>query len=356
MSFGAIISTFIVLMAICIIIAFHEYGHYLAAIKCDVKVEEFSIGFGKTLFSRTDKRGTVWKICAVPMGGYVKMSQEAAAKDKLSPYSFDSKSPWCKILISIAGPFFNYILTFTFATLMIMLVKSPNIKFAADIVKVSSSEIQGINVGDQILRINGSKVGHSKANFQAALSKQLIHEVTVKNSSSGEVVKVSIGNIAETELLVDYIPLFDHHKLSLWQSMTLSFEYLADVTVQSYHSIKKIILGKASLRQLAGVIKIVKTSSDQVDFQGSFGENIANAFLTLLSLVTSLSVAIGFINLVPIPGITDGGQILFHLYEAIAGKSLPEKFKHYTTVVGFLAFIALFAAITFNDILYVFAH
>ena len=145
----------------------HELGHYIAAIQNGVKVEVFSVGFGKELFGYTDKSGTRWKFSLVPLGGYVKMYGDAdAASSKKNKkvkeddkFSFHNKSIAQRSTILFAGPAANFI--FSFFVLVFI-----NCYFGFNITKPIVSEVElnspaydaGLKEGDIILEVNNEKV------------------------------------------------------------------------------------------------------------------------------------------------------------------------------------------------------
>ncbi len=148
------------LLTTCILVAFHEYGHYIIARLCGVKVLNFSIGFGPKLYKKTSKSGTEFSVSAIPLGGYVKMLDEREAPvvtDELS-YAFNRKSPWKKLAIVLAGPVFNFILAFIafYCTFIYgVQIERPVIQY----IEPNSMAAQaGLKVNQEILSIDNQNI------------------------------------------------------------------------------------------------------------------------------------------------------------------------------------------------------
>lgn len=156
---------FIVLLGILVFV--HEFGHFIVARFLGVGVSAFSLGFGKELWSRTDKHGTTWKICAVPLGGYCQFLGDAdassstesdlsALSEEEKAHSFPLQKTWKKLAIVIAGPLFNYLFAILlFIGIFYFCGKIVYPAVVADVVPGGAAEAAGIMSGDRILSING---------------------------------------------------------------------------------------------------------------------------------------------------------------------------------------------------------
>lgn len=169
------------LLAIIILVTVHEYGHFIVARLCGVKVLKFSIGFGPTIFSRTDKYGTEFKVAPIPLGGYVKMldKREGEVPSELEDYEFTRKHPLKKIAIVVAGPLFNIILAFVLFYFMYIYgidIEKPVIQYVEP---GSVAESAGIKPGQEIYSVDGNRV-ISLADFQVALASRLGTEGDLK--------------------------------------------------------------------------------------------------------------------------------------------------------------------------------
>ena len=147
-------------VAISILVAFHEYGHFWAARRCGVKIERFSIGFGKVLWRRMGKSGTEFAISAIPLGGYVKMLDERQADvpDALKPYAFNNKSVWQRMFIVSAGPIANLLLAVVLYALVLM-IGIPTLKpVIAELTPHSIAQRANLPLNTQITAIDGEPV------------------------------------------------------------------------------------------------------------------------------------------------------------------------------------------------------
>ena len=183
---------FIVLLGILVFV--HEFGHFIVARMLKVKVVAFSIGFGKELWSRVDKKGTEWKISAIPLGGYCQFLGDGDASssttddslEKLSEedkkQAFATQSNWKKILIVVAGPLFNYLLAILlFVILFSCYGKAVIPPFVGEVMPDSAAEKAGIMAGDKIIAFNGNPTPDFWALIKETdLATQNAVEVTVE--------------------------------------------------------------------------------------------------------------------------------------------------------------------------------
>ena len=191
--------SFVVVLSVIVFI--HEFGHYIIAKWCGVKIDAFSIGFGKEIFGRTDKSGTRWKVSILPLGGYVKMygdASEASAADeeameKMTPeekaLTFHYKPLWKKAAIVAAGPVFNFILTISVLTYFIMTTGLVSIEpVAGKIMENSAAAEAGVKPDDRILAVDDKKVKRFN-DIPYYISTNLGHPVTLTILRGEETLK-----------------------------------------------------------------------------------------------------------------------------------------------------------------------
>ena len=156
------------IVALSILVVIHEFGHYWVARRCGVKVHKFSVGFGKALWSKTDKHGTEFVFAALPLGGYVKMldSREQDVSDDEKPFSFDQQSLTKRIAIVSAGPVANLLFAI-FAYWLILVVGVPGTKPIIDeVTKGSPAALAKLEAGDELIAINGKSTPTWNSVFQ----------------------------------------------------------------------------------------------------------------------------------------------------------------------------------------------
>ena len=163
------------IVTISIVVVFHELGHYLAARLCGVHVERFSLGFGKVLLRRRDRRGTEWVVSALPLGGYVKPLAEPEAGSMVSHSrgAMSEKSPWQRMLIFAAGPAFSLLLGILIYSVMYMAGSNVPQAILGAPAAGSPAQIAGIKKGDRVVGLDGRQV-HSWAQFQQQLLEPMV--------------------------------------------------------------------------------------------------------------------------------------------------------------------------------------
>ena len=371
------------------LVYFHELGHYSVARFFNVAVERFSIGFGKPILQWSAKNGTKWSIGSIPLGGYVKFLGDAGAasnpdadalnklKDKFQLNDdvdledvFHFKPLWQRTLIVLAGPVFNFILAvFIFAGLGLAFGSYTVESLVGSVLKDSAAERAGILPGDRILTMDGRDVSQfddlrkyvvlkSNNSIETVIDRngkkiELVitpQKVTEKdfiggNSTSG---KIGIGSSPDAEIVeIKFNPL---------SAMGFGVGEVRDTITMTGTYIGRIFKGKEDGKQLGSVVKIAtmtgKTAIDAANADVSFSERLRLLVIRLMSLAASLSIALGFANLMPIPAL-DGGHLLYYSYEAFAGRPLSQKKQEFGFRLGFALLLTLFVILTVNDIGYV---
>jgi regulator of sigma E protease len=340
----------------------HEFGHYYLARLNGVKVEAFAIGFGKELYGRTDKHGTRWKLCAIPLGGYVKMfgdSDPSSSPDfdklnamtkKQKKESFYFKTLPQKAAIVFAGPFANYVLAIV---VMIFMFSYYGKQFTeATITHVepnSPAAIAGLEAGDHIVAFDGDEVNSFEDIKQMiAINLGTPIQLTVERKSQqieltvtpkfkefdtifGEKVRMPIIGIASEKI--------GFHKMGIGESVVASFKESYVLSVQMLKAVGQIITMKRSSDELAGPIRIAKYS----------GHTASQGVQSFLWFIVLISVNLGLVNLFPIP-VLDGGHLLYYLIEAVRGKPMAERFQMVGQYIGMALLLLLTIYVTFNDV------
>lgn len=340
------------LLIISFLIFFHELGHFLAARFFGVKVDVFSIGFGKKILIK--KWGeTEYCISAIPLGGYVQMKGQDDADPTKTSYDEDGyggKPPWQRIIILFAGPFANFLLAFIlcFAIGYLGVVKkAPQI---GTIAQNSAGFKAGLESNDTILSINNEPVqkwddiaplvikssGALSLKIKRdnrVLTKSLTPKIGTTKSMFGEDIKQKLIGITWSGKKVTLY----YHGLN---AVKFAFNETYFYTKIIFLGLEKLIQGVVSPKEMGGIISIMKYTSDAVN-QG---------IVVLFILTALISVNLGVINLFPIPAL-DGGHIMFNLYEMIAKKPPSEKVYTRLMYVGWAFLLTLMAFTIINDIL-----
>jgi len=332
-----------------IIVFIHEFGHFLFAKKFGIYVYEFSLGMGPRLFKFNRKNDeTDYSIRLFPIGGYVQMAGEEVELDENIPSDkrMQSKTWIQRFLTIIAGIMFNFILAIV-VFFIVGLVNGasqnkPYISFVED--GINSNVI---NVGDQILAINGKKVVFSDVlilDVQINSGKPLSLTVMGVDGEKRDITLNPIEVNNDGEISYKYgIGLGDEVKTGFFASVKYAFVKFASLVTQMMLVIVNLFTGKLGLSSLSGPVGIFNV----------VGESARAGFINLVYLVGFISLNVGFMNLLPIPAL-DGGRILFLVIEKIKGGKVDVKVENTIHIVGFALLMILMLIITFNDIIKLF--
>lgn len=352
--------SFIVVLSIIVFI--HEFGHYIVAKMCGVKIDAFSIGFGPELFGYTDRTGTRWKISLLPLGGYVKMfgdaSEASQADEEMIEHlpeeqkrlTFHHKSLPKKAAIVAAGPIANFLLTIAVFTYFIMTTGLPSVEpVVGSIMPDSPAQAAGLKPGDRVLKVNEKKMRHFN-DIPMTISTNLGTKVTLLIERGDKEFTLSItpqmrededglGNkmtrpligIKSAEITYKEVGLFT----ALGESVSRTY-LICETTLQV---MGQMITGKRSANELQGPVGIAHLS----------GQATQKDFLTVLWLIAMLSANLGLVNLLPIP-MLDGGHLAFYTAEALRGRPLAEKVQLWGYRVGTALLLTLMAFTLFNDL------
>ncbi|SMF43579.1 regulator of sigma E protease [Alteromonadaceae bacterium Bs31] len=446
---------FYFLIAITILVAVHEFGHYYAARRCGVRVLRFSIGFGTRLLKWTDRHGTEFAISSVPLGGYVKMLDEregeVAPEDR--PYAFTSKPVWQRIVIAFAGPLANFILAILLYWLLAVLQGSVSVAPVIGSVEPDSIAAEaGLEAGQEIKAVDGSPINSRRALEIYLLNRlgesgeisftvkypdsDLVYESKAKldkwlrgaegpdvisglglsfysppllsrisqvmpdmpAAAAGlqvgdEIVEVDGQNSLSVEKLTEYISaragqeleiiiereteeglfrdtklitpkeveadngtrgvigiawsreqfpqeMVRYHRYGFVSGMNQAVSSTFEVIDTTFLSIKKLVVGEISTKNLSGPIGIAKVA----------GDSAKAGIWYFINFLAYISVLLGVFNLLPVP-VLDGGHILFGLIEWVKGSPVSEKIQMLGYQAGLAMLLGLMVIAFYNDIL-----
>ena len=341
------------ILVLLILVFIHEFGHYFVAKKCGVKIEEFSIGMGKKLFGFKDKSGTEWKICCLPIGGYVKMFGDDNASSfggysenpskELLQYSLIYKHPLKKIAVAFAGPFVNLVFAFLLFTFIFTIKGLPTFLPIVGDVKVNSvADKIGIKKGDKIISINGKRIKTFYDIGRNLNTKDLNIEVS---RTGGKKMEFSIKNFGKNQQLgISGNAVFEnvlYEKIGFLSAVKYGWSSMFSLSVETFKVVFNMVFHQSGIHKVGGPIAIAKESSKA----GKRG------FWSFCYFLAILSVSLGAINLLPIP-MLDGGHILINSIELITRRKFGNFAYKIFVVVG-LVFISSLMLIGFvNDIFF----
>lgn len=349
------------LVILTIVVYFHELGHYSVARLCGVRVETFSIGFGKEIIGYTAKSGTRWKIGIIPLGGYVKFfgdigpasKKDFAADQNMSvedqEVSFHYKSLKQKFAIVVAGPMANFLLAVVILSTIFVAFGRPHTPPIVDSVMAESAAAEaGLLVGDRIIQIDQRRIERFEEIRDIVLFKPgeslkllVIREGETLQIHATPSVSEEIDKLGNTHRVGRLGLMFsgrEYKKLGIGSAIMASFTETYFQIQQIMGGLGQIISGTRSAKELGGPLLIAQMS----------GEVAANGPLSFFDFIVRLSVMLGLINLFPIP-LLDGGHLLFYGIEAVRGRPLGERSQEYGYFVGLAFIVSLMVLTTIND-------
>lgn len=350
------------LLIISVIVFIHEYGHYLVARLCGVRVEQFSIGFGKEMWGWNDKHGTRWKLSILPIGGYVKMfgdAGEASTPDKTAleqmteaekAVSFQHKSLPRKAAIVSAGPIANFLLAIVILTGFFMVLGRPlTLPVVGEVLPESAAAQAGLQPGDRFVEFAGRSM-ENFADIQRVSRLNPGQPLELVIEREGKTLTLTItptlhettdmfGNPVRVGLLGVSSGTVEYTQLNFGQALVAAVVETWQMCADTLHALGQMISGQRSVEELGGPIKIAKYS----------GQSAEQGISTVLWFMALLSINLGLINLFPIP-LLDGGHLMFYAIEGLSGRPLAEKFQTYAFRLGMAFIVTLMVFTTVNDV------
>jgi len=356
---------FIVLIVIVVFI--HEYGHYYFAKRFGVGVTDFSIGFGKEMFGWNDKSGTRWKVCVIPLGGYVKFFGDRnvysqADNDKIiKEYSkedqgklFVLKPLYQRALIVFGGPLANFLLAILiFFSVYTFAGKDFTPAVINEVQKDSPAMVAGLKDNDIVVSIDGNEVKSiMEVSKYIMMSTDEFINFTVNRYDQDLTFRVkpnivegedNLGNKISKRMvgikLGAYNNEVNHVKLGPTKALFYAVNEVYYVSTSSLKYIGSMIAGNGDTSQLGGPIRIAKISGQVAEF----------GILPFISLMAYISISLGLINLFPIP-MLDGGHLMFYGIEKVLGRPLSQKTQEGFFRIGMFLLLSLMFFTTFNDL------
>ncbi|QRM55539.1 RIP metalloprotease RseP [Sinorhizobium sp. BG8] len=354
------------LIVLTLIVFVHEMGHYLAGRWCGIGVTAFSVGFGPELIGFNDRHGTRWKLCAIPLGGYVKFNgdDDAASTPDYGKFTtlseqekartFLGASLWRRAVTVAAGPFANFILAIAiFAVMFSLYGRQVADPIVSEVRPDSAAAAAGVKPGDLLVALDGTPVNtfddvrryvSVRPEMQvvvtirrdgATLDLPMIPQRTELTDQFGNKMELGVIGIVTTQesgnfRVIEYGPLaaVGQGVVQSWHIVTGTFDYLSN-----------LVVGRMKADQLGGPIRVAQAS----------GQMATLGVAAVLQLAAVLSVSIGLLNLMPVP-VLDGGHLMFYAVEAVRGKPVGPGAQEIAFRIGMMLVLMLMVFATWNDI------
>jgi len=341
-----------------VLIFIHEFGHFLLAKICGVRVDVFSLGFPPKLLHKQVGE-TDYRLSIVPLGGYVKLLGENPNDEippELEPRSFLHHSLWHRFLIVLAGPAFNFL----FAILALFLVFAfAGIPYATtevgEVTQDSPAAQAGLQKGDQILAVAGQPVRRWDE-LSPKIKESGEHPVTLEVKRGEKVWQVTVtpqrqeitdafgGKVSAVLIGIRAADAFAIDRVGPLGALKAGTTYSLNIAWITLESIYKLLAREVPLKTLGGPIFIAQVAGKQAEAGATY----------LIHFMAVLSVNLAMLNLLPIP-ILDGGHLFFIAWEAVRGKPVPLKHREMAQALGLMLILALMALVLYQDILRLFA-
>lgn len=334
-----------------IVVISHELGHFIVAKKNGIRVVEFFIGMGPTLFSFV-KGDTKYSLKLLPIGGACMFEGEDGLEKEKGDFSekaFPNAPVWARFATIFAGPLFNFLTAYVMALILISVCGStlPQIQ---KVNEGSAAQAAGLEAGDMITKINGKRVHLGE-------DVSLITQLNVK----GEPLTVTFERDGREETVVVQ-PTYDETDQRYYmgistgayldcnvpQTFQYAFYTMSFYAKATYKSLGMLVTGQLSKNDVSGPVGLVKTVDDVYDAAKAYGA--ITVAINMLNIALLLSVNLGIMNLLPLPAL-DGGRLAFMLVEVVRGKPVPPEKEGMVHFAGLVVLMILMVFIMYNDIM-----
>ncbi len=354
------------LLVLTLLVFVHEMGHYLVGRWSGIRILAFAVGFGPELVGYTDRHGTRWKLCAIPLGGYVKFygDEDAASIPdyaRLETFSAEERDRtflgaklWKRAATVAAGPIANFILAIAiFAILFSIYGKSVADPIVAEVKAGSAAQEAGVLPGDLLVAIDGNSVT-TFDDVRRYVSVRPETPITIEVKRKSEILELPM--VPQRTVITDQfgnkmelgiIGIVTNQETGNFRLQTFGpLEAIGQGAVESWHIVTgtfnylaNLVTGRMKADQLGGPIRVAQAS----------GQMATLGVAAVLQLAAVLSVSIGLLNLMPVP-VLDGGHLMFYAVEAVRGKPVGPGAQDIAFRIGFAMVLMLMVFATWNDI------
>ena len=340
-----------------LLIAIHEFGHFLAAKALGVRVNEYAIGMGPKLLS-AQKGETVYSLRAFPIGGFCAM--EGEGEDSDDPRAFGNKPAWKRFLILVAGAFFNFVT----GVLIILALFAQTEGFVAPVITgymAGAEDLQaaGLLPGDRLYRVDGHRIYFNSDALLFLGRAGDVVDLEVERSGSRVVLKdfsMPVRLLTDSEGNQVYkrgIFIGAAEEAGLGLRLRYAWYQAIDYVRIVWMSLGDLLSGSVGVQDMSGPIGIVDMMGEMGE-AGAAAAGLSGALRNIMDFVAFIAINLAVMNLLPIPAL-DGGQILFlavdGLWHLITRKRIDQKYLGYVNMAGFFCLIGLMLVVAVSDVI-----
>lgn len=356
---GTVLLVIVGIILFGLLIAVHEFGHFITAKLCGVKVNEFAIGMGPKLFSRQGKE-TLYSLRLFPIGGFCAM--EGEDEDTADPRSFQKAKAWKKFLILIAGATMNFLIGVLIFVGLYLGIQNYGVEAVGDFEPWSALPQQGLQVGDEFLSVDGHKI---LVSGDASIFLDRAGDYAdIEVLRDGQRIVLEDVNMARTAVTGADGQVYQRlgvtlatkvYPATLGDKLRLAWNHSMNTIRLVWMGLGDLVTGKVGLRDVSGPVGIV----DMMGQVAGQAETAASAFLSILSLVAFIAINLAVMNLLPIPAL-DGGRIFFLfvnlIFTAVTKKRLDPKYEGVVNAVFLVGLLVFMAVVAASDVMKIFGR
>lgn len=328
------------LLLLGVLILAHEAGHFLAARACGIGVQEFAMGMGPLLLKKTSKKGTQFSLRLFPIGGYCQFYGED--EDLPDPRAFNRQPIWKRVVTVASGPLMNFIVAFLVIVLYMsavgLLAVVPNVAQVEP-----NAQQAGLMPGDELIAVNGEAVTDTQL-IALAIDESAGESVTLTVLRDGEQMEIAVTPFYDEELgryRAGFTFVQERVHVPLLQSIPFSVSYNVESVRLIASTLKNLVFKGEGVNEVTGPVGTVYVIQEVTQTGG------LDVYLELIALI---SVNLGVVNLLPIPGL-DGSRLLFLLVEAIRRRPVKRELEGAIHAAGFILLMGLMIVLTYKDIM-----
>ncbi len=352
MTITTVLLIVIAALLFCLMILLHEFGHFITAKLCGIRVNEFALGMGPKLF-KIQKKETLYTLRLFPIGGFCAMEGENGESE--DPRAFGSKAVWKRMIVVSAGGVMNILLGLVLMFVVVVQQPAYSSTTIAEFTEDAATQASGLRVDDTFYSIDGYRT-YTARDVTYALSMADAADVKVVVLRDGETVTLPHVRLQTQVEDGAVYPVIDFRVYPIGRSvgsvLGQTFSGTVSYTRMVWSSLSGIITGRVSLNSLSGPIGTASAIGQVAS--ASTGVDLMTAINNIILLMVILTINLGIINLLPLPAL-DGGRLLLLLIEAIRRKPLNPKYEQWIHGAGFLALMIFMVLISVQDILRIFS-